>query len=122
MRRPSFGPRRAFWRDSLENAADTAHQPPSPSLQDCFERGHIDAFFLELPDVGKPTQLLIAHDGSAESTKALHLGLQLASALKTGVTLVTACPREQADAAAKILQAAQALAQVRGLAAHDLLE
>ena len=68
-----------------------------------------------------PQNILIAHDGSAESTKALHLGLQLASALKTGVTLVTACPREQADAAAKILQAAQALAQVRGLAAHAQL-
>ena len=74
-----------------------------------------------------PTNILIAHDGSAESTKALHLGLNLAGALNIGVTLVTGCQREQEDAAARILQDAHALAQTRGLTAraqliHDTAE
>ena len=41
------------------------HVLPSCPPQDCFERGHIDTFFLELPDVGRPTQLLLAHDGKS---------------------------------------------------------
>lgn len=62
-----------------------------------------------------PQKLLIANDGSLESTKALQLGLNLTSALKTGVTLVTACQNEQADAAAQTLQTAHELALARGL-------
>ena len=65
-----------------------------------------------------PQNILIAHDGSAESSKALQLGLNLAGAFQTGVTLVTAGPREQTAAATQILQAAQALAEARGLSAR----
>ena len=61
-----------------------------------------------------PQKLLIAHDGSVESAKALQLGLNLATVLKAHVTLVTACQREQEAAAAQILQAAQELALARG--------
>jgi nucleotide-binding universal stress UspA family protein len=61
------------------------------------------------------THLLIAHDGSAESTKALRLGLDLAGKLGTPVTLVTACQRERENAAAKVLQEARTLANERNL-------
>ena len=62
-----------------------------------------------------PQKLLIAHDGSSESIKALQLGLDIATTLKADVTLVTACQTEQADAAAKVLQDAHDLALARGL-------
>ena len=62
-----------------------------------------------------PQKLLIAHDGSHESTKALQLGLNLATVLKTGATLVTACQHEQEDEASKILQNAHELALTCGI-------
>ena len=62
-----------------------------------------------------PKNILIAHDGSAESTKALQLGLELARVFQTDVTLVTGCQAETADAAARILQDAKARAQAHGL-------
>ena len=62
-----------------------------------------------------PQKILIAHDGSVESTKALKLGLNLATTLKTGVTLVTACQSEQADMSAQILQDAHELALARDI-------
>ena len=65
--------------------------------------------------------ILIAHDGSAESTNALHLGLDLAGALRTDLTLVTACQREHEEAASKVLQAAHALATERKLPARAQL-
>ena len=68
-----------------------------------------------------PKNILIAHDGSSESAKALHLGLNLAIAFKTGVTLVTGCQGEQVDAAARILQEAKTIAQARGLQPHAQL-
>jgi len=68
-----------------------------------------------------PKNILIAHDGSAESSKALHLGLNLADAFETGVTLVTACQSEEEDTAAKILQDAHHLAQTRGIKSHAQL-
>ena len=61
-----------------------------------------------------PQKLLIAHDGSVESTKALQLGLNLATALKADVTLITASPHEQADLSARILQDAHELALAHG--------
>jgi len=60
-------------------------------------------------------RLLIAHDGSDESTKALHRGLNLAVALEVPVTIVIACQRDQAESAAQILQHAHELALARGL-------
>ncbi|MEI8062840.1 MAG: universal stress protein [Verrucomicrobiota bacterium] len=62
-----------------------------------------------------PEKILIAHDGSIESTKALQVGLNLALALSAGVTLVTACQRDEEDAAAQTLQTAHELALARGL-------
>ncbi len=67
------------------------------------------------PQFTEPNHLLIAHDGSAESAKALRLGLDLAVRLGAPVTLVTACQREHEDAASKILQQAHALATERKL-------
>ena len=68
-----------------------------------------------------PQKILIAHDGSAESTKALQLGLNLAKAFQATVTLVTGCQSETADAAAQILQDAKVLAQSRGFQPHAQL-
>jgi nucleotide-binding universal stress UspA family protein len=67
------------------------------------------------PQFTEPTHLLLAHDGSGESAKALRLGLDLAARLGAPVTLVTACPREHEDAASKILQQARAQASERKL-------
>ena len=64
-----------------------------------------------------PQHILIAHDGSEESTKALRLGLNLAITCEARITIVTAGARPDDDAAAQILQNAQALAQARGLTA-----
>ena len=68
-----------------------------------------------------PQKLLIAHDGSIESTKALKLGLNLATTLKAGVTLVTACQNEQADLSARILQDAHDLALAHEIKPHAQL-
>jgi nucleotide-binding universal stress UspA family protein len=66
--------------------------------------------------------ILIAHDGSAESTKALRSGLDLAADLGTGVTIVTVCQEEnRAAAAAKILKEAEGQAQVHKLSVHPEL-
>lgn len=73
------------------------------------------------PQFSEPTQVLIAHDGSAESAKALRLGLDLAVRLGGSVTLVTACQREHEDAASKVLQQAHALAAERKLAVRAQL-
>ena len=71
---------------------------------------------LVIPEKSRiPQKLLIAHDGSIESTKALQLGLTLATALKLDITLMTACQRDQEDAAARILQDAHELALARDL-------
>jgi nucleotide-binding universal stress UspA family protein len=73
------------------------------------------------PQFAEPRHLLIAHDGSSESAKAVRLGLDLAGYLGLPVTLVTACQREHEDAASKILQQAHALAAERKLAARAQL-
>lgn len=62
-----------------------------------------------------PKHLLIAHDGSVESSKALRIGLQLAGKLSLPVTLVTACQREHENEGAKTLQQARELAEERNL-------
>jgi nucleotide-binding universal stress UspA family protein len=56
--------------------------------------------------------LLLAHDGSAESHKALRAGLQLAVNLGARVTVITVCQREHEETASQFLQEAheQALA------------
>lgn len=51
--------------------------------------------------------LLIAHDGSVESNKALHGGIDLAGALGANISIVTVCQREQEGAASKVLKDAQ---------------
>jgi nucleotide-binding universal stress UspA family protein len=55
--------------------------------------------------------ILIAHDGSVESNKALHAGLGLAAALDTDTTILTVCQREQEESASKTLH--DALQQAR---------
>lgn len=62
-----------------------------------------------------PGRLLIAHDGSAESTRALQSGLDLAVALGAAVTLLTASALGREDETAPILQQARDLAEARGL-------
>lgn len=51
--------------------------------------------------------MLLAYDGSIESNKALHAGIDLAAALGTEITIVTVCQREQEDIASKALKEAQ---------------
>jgi len=68
-----------------------------------------------------PERMLIAHDGSIESNKALHAGVELASALTAEVTIITVCQRESEESASKILNEATQLAQDRGLKPHAQL-
>ncbi|MCG3150425.1 MAG: Universal stress protein [Verrucomicrobiae bacterium] len=77
---------------------------------------------LIVPEKFAPTtHILLAHDGSDESTKALHRGLNLAVALAAAVTIVIACPHDQEANAAKILEHARELALARGLTTHGQL-
>ncbi|MEI6082788.1 MAG: universal stress protein [Verrucomicrobiota bacterium] len=74
------------------------------------------------PETFRETRnVLIAHDGSDESTKALHRGLNLAVALEAAVTIVTAGPHEQEVSSANILNQARELALARGLKTHAQL-
>jgi nucleotide-binding universal stress UspA family protein len=62
---------------------------------------------LVTPDEFRPVKhLLIAYDGSRESNKALHAGIDLAVALGADVTILTVCRREDEDSCSKILQEA----------------
>ena len=63
-------------------------------------------------------RILIAHDGSAESTKALRAGIDLASNLGVNVTIITVGPKDSTDAASKILKDAQQQALARKLSVH----
>jgi nucleotide-binding universal stress UspA family protein len=54
----------------------------------------------------KISHLLLAHDGSAESHKALRAGLQLAVNLGARVTIITVCQREHEETASQFLQEA----------------
>ena len=60
-------------------------------------------------------RMLIAYDGSIESGKALHAGIDLAPALDAEVSIVTVCQRETEEAASKTLTEAVQLAQDHGL-------
>jgi nucleotide-binding universal stress UspA family protein len=73
-------------------------------------------------------RMLIAYDGSIESGKALHAGIDLAPALQAEVTIVTVCQprsergqRETEEAASKVLNEAAQLAQDHGLKPHAQL-
>jgi nucleotide-binding universal stress UspA family protein len=68
-----------------------------------------------------PRHILLAQDGSDESTKALYRGLNLAVALDARVTIVTACQLDQEEAASRVLQNARDLAVARGLTTHAQL-
>ena len=61
----------------------------------------------------RPVQrLLIAYDGSAESNKALHSGIDLAQALALReISIITVCRREEEESASRFLQEARQLAQ-----------
>jgi nucleotide-binding universal stress UspA family protein len=66
--------------------------------------------------------ILLAHDGSAESTKALRAGIGLAGDLGVGVTIITVCQKEGEEAAAtKILKDAQQQAAAAKLSVHGEL-
>jgi nucleotide-binding universal stress UspA family protein len=65
--------------------------------------------------------ILLAHDGSAESNKALRAGIKLAANLGVEVTIVTVCQRDNEEAASKILQQAHQQALDSKLAAHAQL-
>ncbi|HUK82380.1 MAG TPA: universal stress protein [Verrucomicrobiae bacterium] len=63
---------------------------------------------LVTPEKFRPIEhLLIAYDGSVESHKALHVGIDLAVALKAAVTIVTVCPRENETEASNALNEAR---------------
>jgi nucleotide-binding universal stress UspA family protein len=63
----------------------------------------------------EPRRVLIAHDGSAESTRALEVAVNLAVALGAAVTLLTACAPGHEDDLAPVLQKGRELAEARGL-------
>ena len=65
--------------------------------------------------------LLIAYDGSVESNKALHAGVDLATALGTELTIVTVCQRETEESASKLLNEAVQLASDHGVKARAQL-
>jgi nucleotide-binding universal stress UspA family protein len=65
--------------------------------------------------------ILLAHDGSAESTKALRDGIALAADLGVEVTIVTVCQRDNEEAASKLLQQAHQQALDSKLTAHAQL-
>ena len=69
----------------------------------------------------EPRHLLLAHDGSEESMKALYRGINLAVALQAAVTIVAACETGREDGAAAHLQPARELAETRGLKTHAQL-
>jgi len=81
---------------------------------------------LVTPEKFRPIHhMLIAHDGSIESGKALHAGIDLALALGTELTIITVCTprsersqREAEESASKILNEAVQLAQDHGLKPH----
>ena len=66
--------------------------------------------------------ILLAHDGSAESSKALCGGIDLAADLGVEVTIVTVCQRDNEEAASKILQQAHRQAIEKKLTARAQLE
>lgn len=77
---------------------------------------------LVTPEKFQPIKhMLIACDGSVESNKALHAGIDLAVALGTEVTIVTVCQHETEDAASKVLQDARQQALDRKLQADAQL-
>jgi nucleotide-binding universal stress UspA family protein len=67
------------------------------------------------------THALLAYDGSAESAKALHAGLNLASVLRIKITIITACQREHEETASRVLQQAHELARERKIPAEAQL-
>jgi len=54
----------------------------------------------------KISHLLLAHDGSAESLKALSAGFKLAGYLGARITIITVCQREHEETASQFLQEA----------------
>lgn len=77
---------------------------------------------LVTPDEFRPVKhMLLAHDGSDESNKALRAGLDLAGDLGAEVTILTCCQRETENVASKHLQEAHKLALDRKLTVHAQL-
>ena len=77
---------------------------------------------LVTPEKFQPVKhMLIAHDGSLESGKALHAGIDLAMTLDSEVTIITVCQREAEEAASKVLNEAVQLAQDHELKPHAQL-
>jgi nucleotide-binding universal stress UspA family protein len=77
---------------------------------------------LVTPEKFQPIRhLLVAHDGSTESGKALHAGIDLAMTLRAQVTIITVCQSETEESASKVLNDALQLAQGHGLKPHAQL-
>ena len=77
---------------------------------------------LVTPGKFQPIQhMLIAHDGSVESGKALRAGIVLALALGVEATIITVCQRETEETASKALNEAIKQAQKHGLKARAQL-
>jgi len=102
------------------------HAPWSPDMLgssvERMVRGSIKPC-LVTPDQFQPVKrMLIAYDGSIESGKALHAGIDLAPALEAEVAIMTVCQsrsernqRDNEEAASKILNEAVQLAHDHGL-------
>lgn len=65
--------------------------------------------------------MLLAYDGSVESSKALRAGIALAAALGTELTVTTVCQRETEESASRTLHEAIGMAQDHGIKAHAQL-
>jgi nucleotide-binding universal stress UspA family protein len=67
---------------------------------------------LVTPEKFRPIEnILLAYDGSAESNKAIHTGIDLALALKAKASIITVTQRDHEEAASKFLQEAHQLAR-----------
>jgi len=77
---------------------------------------------LVTPEKFQPVKrMVIAYDGSVESNKALHSGIDLAPSLAVDVAIITVCQRDTDEATSKILNEAVQVAQDHGLKPHGQL-
>lgn len=84
-------------------------------------RASIRPCLVTAADFRETRHILLAHDGSAESNKALRAGFDLAAALGMQVTIVTVSQPEHEEAASKVLQEAHEVARDRKLSVHAQL-
>jgi nucleotide-binding universal stress UspA family protein len=78
---------------------------------------------LVTPEAFDPIKhILMAYDGSAHSSQALHVAIEMAQALDIKLTLMTVCENGDSDRAKDILQDAQTLAEAHECKVETLLK